>query len=541
MNTTLDSDSLADPLQKKGHKTSIDTRNPSDTEDEVTPIGLKRVAPYWHAHNTMAKGRWFNREILELVSTEFRDRSIEYYRFALAAGVTTVNGKMAKPGTIIRNGDRIQNMVHKHEPPVTSTPVEILMRHPDYIIINKPGSIPVHATGRYNKQSLVFILKQELGLDKIHTINRLDRLTSGLMIIPLVSDLARTLGAEFFEGRVKKEYIARCTGEFPRDEVICEEPMLTVDRQMGLNIVHPDGKPARTKFNRIFYDPKTDTSVLHCQPLTGRSHQIRVHLQYLGHPIANDPIYSDKKAWGEKMGRGGLDVTPSDKRAPPIAPVAFQEHLSPQLTIGSPLASVVSTPDLNISMDVITDNPPNDLVPTSPGNPPPKLLPRESGHDIGMGSPVPLSAEAVGVITKLRNMKDEEEDWSRWRDVVFRAKGAKMNLSGIQGKENELPEGEEGTPDNDSVENRDAELVATGFKPSSPVQESDADPSTWVGKTESGTLYCKVCYLPLHQDPEPERLYIFLHAWRYTTSLGSFESKMPHWAKEGWTWAPGKQ
>ena len=118
--------------------------------------------------------------------------------------MTTVNGKIAKPGTIIRNGDRIQcvallatliqyltspcrNMVHRHEPPITSTPIEILVTHPDYIIINKPGSIvrdklflschlyipdviqPVHATGRFYKHSLVHILRNQLGLDKIHS------------------------------------------------------------------------------------------------------------------------------------------------------------------------------------------------------------------------------------------------------------------------------------------------------------------------------------------------------------------------------------
>ena len=52
----------------------------------------------------------------------------------------------------------------------------------------------------------------------------------------------------------------------------------------------------------------------------------------------------------------------------------------------------------------------------------------------------------------------------------------------------------------------------------------------------SDNLYCPECYLPLHPDPKPERLYIFLHALKYTTSLGSFETGMPEWAAEGWTW-----
>ena len=64
-------------------------------------------------------------------------------RYALKSGVTTINGKVAKPDTIVRNGDRIENVVHRHEPPVTSRPVKILHEDldSDFIVIDKPGSI----------------------------------------------------------------------------------------------------------------------------------------------------------------------------------------------------------------------------------------------------------------------------------------------------------------------------------------------------------------------------------------------------------------
>ena len=64
-------------------------------------------------------------------------------RYALESGVTTVNGKIAKPDTVVRNGDRIENVVHRHEPPVTSKPVKILHedREREFIVIDKPGSI----------------------------------------------------------------------------------------------------------------------------------------------------------------------------------------------------------------------------------------------------------------------------------------------------------------------------------------------------------------------------------------------------------------
>jgi tRNA pseudouridine synthase 9 len=63
--------------------------------------------------------------------------------------------------------------------------------------------------------------------------------------------------------------------------------------------------------------------------------------------------------------------------------------------------------------------------------------------------------------------------------------------------------------------------------------EPVSDPNTII---QSDNLYCPECYLPLHPDPKPEKLYIFLHAMKYTTSLGAFSTEMPEWAAEGWVW-----
>ena len=120
----------------------------------------------------------------------------------------------------------------------------------------------------------------------------------------------------------------------------------------------------------------TRKSPLHCHI----AHQLRVHLQYLGFPIANDPIYSESRIWGEKIGKGGVDIVPSDARSAPAPPPHLEE-----------LTKMGGSPE---SLRTYKDGQTNT-----------KLLPRETGEDIGMGSPVPLSSEAVGVITRLRNMK----------------------------------------------------------------------------------------------------------------------------------------
>lgn len=110
-------------------------------------------------------------------------------------------------------------------------------------------------------------------------------------------------------------------GEFPEGELVCEEPILVVSFKIGLCRVDPKGKECRTVFHRLSFNGKT--SIVRCLPLTGRTHQIRVHLQYLGFPILNDPIYGSS-AWGPHRGKGGL-VGKSDEE---LLQALVEEHRS---------------------------------------------------------------------------------------------------------------------------------------------------------------------------------------------------------------------
>lgn len=122
---------------------------------------LRRVPPYYFTYLTFCKQRWRDRNILELFSNEFRDRSPKYYKQAIENGQVTVNKKTANLDTIIRNGDQISHRTHKHEPPVTSQPIKIVFEDDELCVIDKPSGIPVHPTGRYRFNSVVQILKHE--------------------------------------------------------------------------------------------------------------------------------------------------------------------------------------------------------------------------------------------------------------------------------------------------------------------------------------------------------------------------------------------
>lgn len=277
--------------------------------------GLRRVAPYHFTYNTNVKERWRGREILDIFKDEFRDRPEEYYKDAIETGKIQVNGK-AVPGTTfkVKNGDVISHTLHRHEPPVTAQPIGIVHEDDDMIIINKPAGVPVHPAGRYNYNSVVEIMRAE----RSHQwnplpCNRLDRLTSGVMFIGKHKKAAEKLTEQLMSRTIRKEYVARVKGEFPEGEVICDQPILQISPKLGLNRVRANGKQARTVFKRLaFYPPKFSNggevkgegySIVRCLPLTGRTHQLRVHLQYLGHPITNDPIYANRRVFGVNLGR----------------------------------------------------------------------------------------------------------------------------------------------------------------------------------------------------------------------------------------------
>lgn len=236
----------------------------------------------------------------------------------------------------LKNGDIISHTLHRHEPPVTAQPIGIVHEDDDMIVINKPAGVPVHPAGRYNYNSIVEIMRAE----RSHAwnplpCNRLDRLTSGVMFIGKNARAAEKLSMQIQGRSVKKEYVARVIGEFPEGDVVCEQPVMQISPKLGLNRARASGKEARTVFKRLAYYPpspkansdegkqederterekvrdskmewksKEGHSIVRCRPVTGRTHQLRVHLQFLGHPISNDPIYCNQRVFGPSLAAG---------------------------------------------------------------------------------------------------------------------------------------------------------------------------------------------------------------------------------------------
>ncbi|KAL2819154.1 hypothetical protein BJX63DRAFT_418917 [Aspergillus granulosus] len=297
--------------------------------------GLRRVHPYHYTYNTYCKERWRDRTLLDIFTSEFRDREAGYYQKALESGKVCVNGKSAGPDTILKNGQYISHTLHRHEPPVTGNDIGIIHESDDLLVIDKPAGVPVHSTGRYHYNSVIEILRYKYeDTFTPRPCNRLDRLTSGVMFVGKTAKGADTMAVKLRARSVQKEYVARVKGKFPDGVIVVDQPIMSVAPKVGLNRVRATGKEAKTKFRRLAYYPPPSApthspateepadpnarpatpppsyinenegySVVHCLPLTGRTHQIRVHLQFLGHPISNDPIYSNRRVFGPDLGK----------------------------------------------------------------------------------------------------------------------------------------------------------------------------------------------------------------------------------------------
>ena len=242
---------------------------------------------------------------MDVITDEFRVLKEDMLKAKITCGDIRINDNIVPTDYVFKDLDRLSSRVHRHELPVLATDIKIIRNDDKFLVVDKPPSLPVHPCGRYRFNTVLALLYKEYGFgrDQLFICHRLDRLTSGVLIFAKNSEVSNQFMKELCERKVQKEYLCRVEGDFPDGEVTVDQPLEQINHKLGLSIVSksPAAKESKTVFKKLSFNGKS--SLVHCIPKTGRTHQIRVHLQYLGYPIINDNLYNSY-AFGPNKGKG---------------------------------------------------------------------------------------------------------------------------------------------------------------------------------------------------------------------------------------------
>jgi tRNA pseudouridine synthase 9 len=273
---------------------------------------LRYVAPYLFTYRVNVKERWLGTTLTDVFTKEFYGTR-EFWANQMKHGRLLVNGASIAADYVLQPADTILNTVHFHEAPVSATDVpRVIDEQPDWVAVYKPAGIPTHVSGQFRYHSLTAWLSRLLSehhqrtAPALYTLYRLDRVTSGVVVFAKNVELARrwhqhASGGNRSVPRHRKVYLARLQGRF-REALTCRVPLRLDRGEQGYARSFPDfqsGKASITLFKPLGYDTRTDTSLVECVPVTGRTHQIRAHAAFLGHPVANDALYGGTLAADE--------------------------------------------------------------------------------------------------------------------------------------------------------------------------------------------------------------------------------------------------
>jgi UPF0176 protein len=198
----------------------------------------------------------------------------------------------------VRVGERYLRKLPDIVEPDVNADIQILHEDEALIVLNKPAPLPMHAGGRFNRNTLEYILHQACHPQKPRAAHRLDANTTGLVLVTRTRHFASRLQPQFERGEVEKVYLVRVQGSPQEENFSCNAPISTEPGEAGSREVDMEaGLPARTEF-RVLRRFADGTTLLEARPLTGRTNQIRVHLWQMDLPVCGDPVYLPGKKLG---------------------------------------------------------------------------------------------------------------------------------------------------------------------------------------------------------------------------------------------------
>ena len=229
-----------------------------------------------------------------------------HVRRLIDAGAVRLNGAPTRPSTVVRAGDLVEGEEPPPEPSelvAEEIPLRILFEDDDLIVVDKPPGLVIHPAAGNPRGTLVNALlhhRTDLpgigGVERPGIVHRLDKDTSGVMVVAATSHAHQALSLAFRRREVEKTYLAVVYGDPDRNDLVVDAPVGRHRGDRKRMAVTADGRPARTL---VRVEERLSGLVLAaCRPVTGRTHQIRVHMAHVGHALVGDPLYAGRQ-WKE--------------------------------------------------------------------------------------------------------------------------------------------------------------------------------------------------------------------------------------------------
>lgn len=272
-------------------------------------------------------------ELLPEISRAFAGKLIDQSK-------VTVNGEIeTKAGYKLREGDVVSvDYDEQEQATIPDITLPVLYEDDDCVVINKPVGVLTHSKGAFNPEATVATwLRRRLakgewqattdvaGNERAGIVHRLDRATSGVMICAKTPEALKKLQRQFSQRKARKQYGAIVGGHLQQQHAVIEMPIERNPKKPQTFRVGVNGKPAVTEYT--VEQTSEHYSRLDLRPQTGRTHQLRVHLAQLGHPILGDELYGGKPAERMFLHAQALEITiPNGER------MTFQAPLPPVFT-----------------------------------------------------------------------------------------------------------------------------------------------------------------------------------------------------------------
>ena len=230
--------------------------------------------------------------LLDYLLARFPYHGRERWQAEVAAGRLTLAGRPARASDRVHRGDEIVYQ-KAHQEPWVDDRIGVLHEDADLLVVDKPAHLPMHADGPFVRATLVHQLRERRREPELALVHRLDRETSGVCVLARTAAARKGLHEQFERGQVEKAYLAVVRGAVAADFEIdapighAEASQIAIRRAAG-----PTARQARPALTRFAVVARgKHATLLRCEPRTGRTHQIRVHLESAGHPILGDKLY----------------------------------------------------------------------------------------------------------------------------------------------------------------------------------------------------------------------------------------------------------